>query len=90
MIACGIIAYLAACRFFLHEDDISVARDRIRISLATLKRYEDIWPRARKILMEVKLIARTLLTMEQPPNVQAGPPEHWSDGDLHLFDIRVP
>lgn len=61
MIACGIVAHLAACKFLLQEQDCLAARDRIRISLATLGHYEEIWPRARKIINELKLIARTVM-----------------------------
>lgn len=61
MIACSTIAYLVASKLALKADEAEAARSRIRISLATLRMYEDAWPRAKKILMELKRIAQSIL-----------------------------
>ncbi|KAL6874718.1 hypothetical protein J3F83DRAFT_728456 [Trichoderma novae-zelandiae] len=60
MVACCTVAYLVASKFALKADEAEAARSRIRISLATLRLYEDVWPRAKKIVMELKRIARSL------------------------------
>ncbi|QYS95348.1 Zn(2)-C6 fungal-type domain-containing protein [Trichoderma simmonsii] len=61
MIACSTIAYLVASKLALKAEEAEAARSRIRISLATLRMYEDAWPRAKKILMELKRIAQAIL-----------------------------
>lgn len=50
-----------ASKLALKADEAEAARSRIRISLATLRMYEDAWPRAKKILMELKRIAQSIL-----------------------------
>ncbi|KAF4947505.1 hypothetical protein FGADI_10350 [Fusarium gaditjirri] len=64
MVACCTIAHLVACKSALPEDEAEVARSRIRVCLGTLRHYEDIWPRAKKILLELKRIANCILQME--------------------------
>jgi hypothetical protein len=71
MVACCTIAYLVAYKSVLAPHDADVARSRIRVCIGSLKQYEDIWPRARKILRELKSIARVLLhagTASESPN----------------------
>lgn len=49
-----------------------MARSRIRVCLGTLKHYEDIWPRAKKILLELRVVANALMRADevsQPPSV---------------------
>jgi len=64
MIACCTIAYLIACKSALPKDEAEVARSRIRVCLGTLRHYEDIWPRAKKILLELKRIANCIFETE--------------------------
>ncbi|EXL63319.1 hypothetical protein FOCG_01674 [Fusarium oxysporum f. sp. radicis-lycopersici 26381] len=64
MVACCTIAHLVACKSALPEDEAEVARSRIRVCLGTLRHYEDIWPRAKKILLELKRIANSILQTE--------------------------
>jgi hypothetical protein len=61
MVACCTIAYLVASKFAVRAEEAEAARSRIRISLATLQMYQDVWPRAKKILMELKRIAQSIL-----------------------------
>lgn len=70
MVACCTIAYLVASKLAFKAEEAEAARSRIRISLATLRMYEDVWPRAKKILMELKRIARSIL---QPATVSPTP-----------------
>ncbi|KAJ4030509.1 hypothetical protein NW761_000088 [Fusarium oxysporum] len=64
MVACCTIAHLVACKSALPKDEAEVARSRIRVCLGTLRHYEDIWPRAKKILLELKRIANSILQTE--------------------------
>ncbi|KAL7930677.1 hypothetical protein V8C35DRAFT_311934 [Trichoderma chlorosporum] len=61
MVACCTIAYLVASKVAFKAEEAEAARSRIRISLATLRMYEHVWPRAKKILMELKRIAQIIL-----------------------------
>lgn len=70
MVACCTIAHLVACKSALTLDEADAARSRIRLCMGTLKHYEDIWPRAKKILRELKSIAHAILqarTTSQSP-----------------------
>jgi hypothetical protein len=60
MVACCTIAYLVAYRSVLAPDDAKVARARIRVCIGTLTSYATVWPRARKVLTELKSIAGIL------------------------------
>ncbi|KAK4062884.1 transcriptional regulator family: Fungal Specific TF [Trichoderma harzianum] len=74
MIACSTIAYLVASKLALKADEAEAARSRIRISLATLRMDEDAWPRAKKILMELKRIAQAILqsaTVSPTPSIDS-------------------
>ncbi|KAG8664199.1 uncharacterized protein FPOAC1_013906 [Fusarium poae] len=64
MVACCTIAHLIACKSALPKDEAEVARSRIRVCLGTLRHYEDIWPRAKKILLELKRIANSIFQTE--------------------------
>ncbi|RSL40869.1 hypothetical protein CEP53_013111 [Fusarium sp. AF-6] len=61
MIACCTIAHLVAYKSALGPREADVARSRIRVCMGTLRHYEDIWPRAKKILRELKCIAHTIM-----------------------------
>ncbi|KAJ5186444.1 hypothetical protein N7449_011208 [Penicillium cf. viridicatum] len=71
MIACCTIAYLVACKSGFTPHEVEMARSRIRVCLGTLKHYEDIWPRAKNILHELRVIANALMREDSvllPPN----------------------
>ncbi|KAJ5428758.1 Transcription factor [Penicillium cf. griseofulvum] len=67
MIACCTIAYLVACKSGFTPDEVEVARSRIRVCLGTLKHYENIWPRAKNILHELRVIANALMQADSVP-----------------------
>ncbi|UKZ50466.1 hypothetical protein TrVGV298_004729 [Trichoderma virens] len=83
MVACCTIAYLVASKFAFKAEEAEAARSRIRISLATLRMYEEIWPRAKKILMELKRIAQSIL---QPAIV---PPTLLIDSQLPTEETTI-
>ncbi|KAI5461858.1 hypothetical protein BGZ63DRAFT_386745 [Mariannaea sp. PMI_226] len=64
MIACCTIAHLVACKSEFTLEEACAARSRIRLCLGTLMHYEEIWPRAKKILRELKSIACIMLQVE--------------------------
>lgn len=77
MIACCTIAHLVAYKCVLAPHEANVARDRIRVCIGILKPYADIWPRAKKLLRELKIIARVLLQGDNAaplPNLPADVP----------------
>ena len=61
MIACCTIAHLVAYKSVLAPNDAKVARSRIRVCIGTLTSYATVWPRASKVLRELKSIAGLLL-----------------------------
>jgi hypothetical protein len=61
MVAGCTVAHLVACKGAFSPDDAEIARCRIRVAMGTLKHYEDIWPKARKILKQLKKIAHSIL-----------------------------
>lgn len=67
MIACCTIAYLVACKSGFTPEEVEVARSRIRVCLGTLKHYENIWPRAKNILRELRVIANALKRADAVP-----------------------
>ncbi|KAJ5861914.1 uncharacterized protein N7529_009224, partial [Penicillium soppii] len=67
MIACCTIAYLVACKSGFTPEEVEVARSRIRVCLGTLMHYEDIWPRAKNILRELRVIANALMRGDACP-----------------------
>lgn len=60
-VACCTIVHLVACKVTFNAEEARTARSRIRITLSTLKHYEDIWPRAKRLIRDLKLIANDLL-----------------------------
>lgn len=65
MVACCTIAHLVAYKSALAPSEATVARSRVRVCIGILKHYTGVWPRATKVLRELKGIASVLL--------QAGP-----------------
>ncbi|KAH6668066.1 hypothetical protein F5X68DRAFT_265414 [Plectosphaerella plurivora] len=61
MVACCTIAHLVAYKSALAPSEAAVARSRIRVCIGTLKHYAEVWPRATKVLRELKGIAGALL-----------------------------
>lgn len=67
MIATMTIAHLSACKHVFTGEQLKVARERIRVAMGALEVFAEIWPRAKKIVCEVKIVARTLLSLEPRP-----------------------
>ena len=81
-------AQVAACKVFLDDRPLTVARDRIRLSIGILTAHAEIWPLARKTLREVKLIARQTLSAPQTNQPQhSGPSEIETPQDEFYWNI---
>lgn len=63
MIATTTIAHLSACKNILHGEDLKVARERIRVAMGALEIFAEVWPRGKKVVREVKTVARELLSL---------------------------
>jgi hypothetical protein len=74
MVATITIAHLSACKFVLDGKELLVARERIRVAMGALETFAKIWPRAKKVVSEVKTVARELLHLS-PENRSARPSE---------------
>ena len=61
MIAAVTVSHLSACKYILTGDALSVARERIRASIGTLEVLAEVWGQGKRILWEVKVIAREVL-----------------------------
>ncbi|KAH8433738.1 uncharacterized protein LDX57_011372 [Aspergillus melleus] len=72
MISEGTLALLSACNFLFKGKELAIARDQIRMIIGCLKALAEIWPRTRRNVHEIQLIARYVLGLEgkKPP-----PPE---------------
>jgi hypothetical protein len=71
-VATSTIAHLAACKHVLEGDALQVARERIRVAMGVLEIFAEVWPRGKKVVKEVKTVARELLSLA--PAAEAGKP----------------
>ncbi|KAF2424404.1 hypothetical protein EJ08DRAFT_555121, partial [Tothia fuscella] len=67
MIATATIAHLSACQNVLSSEDTKVARERIRVAMGALEVFAEVWPRGKKVVKEVKAVARELLSLAPLP-----------------------
>jgi hypothetical protein len=57
------IAHLSACKHVLRGKHLQTARERIRVAMGALGTFAEVWPRGKRVLREVKIIARELLEL---------------------------
>lgn len=77
MIATVTIAHLSACKLVLRGRQLDIARERIRVAIGALETMGQVWPRAKKVSREVKIIARELLFAV--PEKAVGPGKEYQD-----------
>ncbi|KAF2121990.1 Quinolinate phosphoribosyl transferase [Lophiotrema nucula] len=69
IVAAIAVAQISACNTLLEDHALSIARDRVRLSIGFLNAMGSLWPLARKMAQEVKSVARKTLcgvqTVEQ-------------------------
>ncbi|KAE8154318.1 hypothetical protein BDV25DRAFT_116266 [Aspergillus avenaceus] len=61
MIANIVIAQLSACRFVFKGHQLRLARERVRMSMGSLKVLSEFWPMGSRTYQEVGIIAREIL-----------------------------
>jgi hypothetical protein len=62
MVATLATAQISACNIFLDDHPLSIARDRLRLSIGCLNALGTIWPLAKQMAKEVRYIARRTLS----------------------------
>ncbi|KAF2094421.1 hypothetical protein NA57DRAFT_13940, partial [Rhizodiscina lignyota] len=68
MVATVTIGHLSACNHVLKGEQLKIARERIRVAIGALEAFAEVWPRGKKVLREVKLVARELLGLDSQRN----------------------
>ncbi|KUM58026.1 hypothetical protein ACN42_g9151 [Penicillium freii] len=67
MIANVTIAHLSACRFIFSGDRRAKSREKIRLTMGTLKRLSEHWTLGKRTYREIGIIARELLSLAKDP-----------------------
>lgn len=67
MIANVAIAHLSACRFVFSGDRRAQSREKIRLTMGTLKRLSEHWTLGKRTYREIGIIARELLSLAKDP-----------------------
>jgi hypothetical protein len=62
MVACLAATQIAACNILLEDHALSIARDRVRLSIGYLKTLGTMWPLVKKMAKEVRYVARQTLS----------------------------
>ncbi|KAL4793945.1 hypothetical protein BDV19DRAFT_206962 [Aspergillus venezuelensis] len=68
MISNLVIAHLAACRFYYKDAELKMARERVRLSMGSLKVLGEVWSMGRRTYREVGIIARDILGLKGREN----------------------
>ncbi|KAL4963855.1 putative C6 transcription factor [Aspergillus stella-maris] len=68
MISNLVIAHLAACRFYYKGAELKMARERVRLSMGSLKVLGEVWSMGRRTYREVGVIARDILGLKGQAN----------------------
>ncbi|GFF45245.1 hypothetical protein IFM62136_00204 [Aspergillus lentulus] len=101
MIAVVAVTHLSACRYVLKGQDLRLNRERIRVTMGTLKAMGEHWALGKRTYQEISVIARELLSLDRPlpsPSASQGPqhaitgvPEVMTDIPASVFapDIAV-
>ena len=63
MIANATIAHLSACRFLHQGEKLATSREKIRLTMGTLKRLGEYWPLGKRTYHELGIIAREILCL---------------------------
>ncbi|KAJ5852673.1 uncharacterized protein N7529_012058 [Penicillium soppii] len=69
MIANVTIAHLSACRFIYSGEQRAKSREKIRLTMGTLKRLSEHWILGKRTYREIGIIARELLSLTKDPPV---------------------
>jgi hypothetical protein len=82
MIAVVTIAHLSACRYVFKGQDLPLNRERIRVTMGTLKAMGEHWSLGKRTYQEISVIAREILSLDRPlPSPSASrEPQHTATG----------
>lgn len=64
-IATPTVALISACKNILRGEDAIAARERIRVAIAAIEKFAEVWPRAAKTAKELKIIAREIFEIRK-------------------------
>lgn len=67
MIANVTIAHLSACRYILQGKKLVTSREKIRLTMGTLKRLSEHWTLGKRTYQEIGTIAREILSLTARP-----------------------
>ncbi|KAE8381638.1 hypothetical protein BDV26DRAFT_278635 [Aspergillus bertholletiae] len=89
MIANVTIAHLSACRFVYEEEKLRIAREKIRLTMGTLKVLSQYWTLGKRTYSEIGIIAREILSLTHTgPKVTAQPCQPEQEAiNLALLDM---
>jgi hypothetical protein len=74
IIAAVAMAQISACNVFLDDHALSIARDRVRLSVGSLNAVGTVWPLPKKMAKEVRYVARRTLSSIPSLATQAADP----------------
>ncbi|GFF43763.1 uncharacterized transcriptional regulatory protein C530.05 [Aspergillus udagawae] len=82
MIAVVTIAHLSACRYVFKGQELPLNRERIRVTMGTLKAMGEHWSLGKRTYQEISVIAREILSLDRPlPSPSASrEPQHTTTG----------
>jgi hypothetical protein len=66
-IATPTVALISACKNVLHGEEVIAARERIRVAIAAIEKFGEVWPRAASTAKELKIIAREIFGIKKTP-----------------------
>jgi hypothetical protein len=100
-IATPTVALISACKNVLHGEEVIAARERIRVAIAAVERFGEVWPRAANTAKELKIIAREIFGIKKlsrspgamvPTSIQqySQPTEPLSYQEFSFLDELVP
>lgn len=94
MLANVTIAHLSACRFVLEGQKRAQCREKIRLTMGTLKRLSDYWTLGKRTYRELGIIAREILCLMDntpAPAPEPRPPldERFSEGAVDLNSLGL-
>lgn len=100
MIAHTTIAQLSACRYIYQGMQLKLGREKIRLSMGTLKVLSKHWPQGKRIHQEVGIIAREILCLGDHNNsslpsreapereaLELQPPDFGFGGNAGMYDL---
>jgi hypothetical protein len=83
-------AGISACTNLLEDHALSIARDRIRLSIGYLSTMGSIWSLGKEMAKELRYVARSALTSNQNSVAKATQPDPTGEFDIPRDDLIWP